>query len=103
MQPIDIGLAVSGLLLVMVLLGVRVAFAAAIAGLMGLVWIFWFKRGYDPEQFLWALTVAAKSAGQVPHSNISTQALSLIPTFILIGFLAYYSGLTRAVFEAAKR
>ena len=103
MEPIDIGLAVSGFLLVMVLLGVRVAFAAAIAGLTGLVWIFWAKRGYDPEQFLWALTVAAKAAGQVPHSKISTQALSLIPTFILIGFLAYCSGLTRAVFEAAKR
>ena len=103
MEPIDIGLAVSGFLLVMVLLGVRVAFAAAIAGLTGLLWIFWAKRGYDPEQFLWALTVAAKAAGQVPHSKISTQALSLIPTFILIGFLAYYSGLTRAVFEAAKR
>jgi tripartite ATP-independent transporter DctM subunit len=27
----------------------------------------------------------------------------LIPTFILIGFLAYYAGLTRALFEAAKR
>ena len=103
MEPIDIGLAVSGLLLVMVLLGVRVAFAAAIAGLIGLVWIFWAKRGYDPEQLFWALTVAAKTAGQVPHSKISSQALSLIPTFILIGFLAYYSGLTRAVFEAAKR
>ncbi len=31
------------------------------------------------------------------------QALSLIPTFILIGYLAYYAGLTSALFEAAKR
>ena len=31
------------------------------------------------------------------------QALSLIPTFILIGYLAYYAGLTKALFEAAKR
>ena len=29
--------------------------------------------------------------------------LSLIPTFILIGFLAYHAGLTKALFEAAKR
>ena len=103
MEPIDIGLVVSGLLLVLVLLGVRVAFAAAIAGMIGLVWIFWAKRGLDPEHFLWALTVAVKTAGQVPHSKISTQALSLIPTFILIGFLAYYAGLTRSLFEAARR
>ena len=103
MEPIDIGLVVSGFLLVLVFLGVRVAFAAAIAGVTGLIWIFWAKRGLDPEQFLWALTVAVKTAGQVPHSKIASQALSLIPTFVLIGFLAYYAGLTRSLFEAAKR
>ena len=103
MEPIDIGLIVSAGMLVIVILGMRVAFAAGLAGLIGLIWIFWDKRGYDPEMFGWALTVAVKTAGQVPHSKISTQALSLIPTFILIGFLAYHAGLTRALFEAAKR
>jgi len=103
MTSIEIGLVVSGFLVVMVVLGVRVGFAAAGAGLVGLIWIFWSKKGYDPEAFTWALTVAVKTAGQVPHSKVSSQALSLIPTFILIGFLAYHAGLTRALFEAAKR
>ena len=103
MDPIDIGLVVSAALLVLVVLGMRVAFAAAMAGLVGLVWIFWAKKGYDPNEFLWALEIAAKTAGQVPHSKVSSQALSLIPTFILIGFLAYHAGLTKALFEAAKR
>ena len=103
MEPIDIGLAVTAGLLVFVVLGMRVAFAAGLAGLVGLIWIFWSKKGYAPEEFGWALTVAAKTAGQVPHSKVSSQALSLIPTFILIGYLAYYAGLTRALFEAAKR
>ncbi|PRY25467.1 tripartite ATP-independent transporter DctM subunit [Aliiruegeria haliotis] len=103
MEPIDIGLVVTGMLLVLVLIGTRVAFAAAIAGVVGLVWIFWAKKGYDPEQFMWALTVATKTAGQVPHSKVTSQALSLIPTFILIGYLAYYAGLTKALFTAAKR
>jgi tripartite ATP-independent transporter DctM subunit len=103
MEPIDIGIYVSLGLLVMVILGMRVAFAAAMAGLIGLIWIFWAKKGYDPEQFIWALTVATKTAGQVPHSKVASQALSLIPTFILIGYLAYYAGLTKALFEAAKR
>jgi C4-dicarboxylate transporter DctM subunit len=103
MEPIDIGLAVSGVMLVLVLLGMRVAFATAMAGVTGLIWIFWAKKGYDPEQFTWALTVAVKTAGQVPHSKVASQALSLIPTFILIGYLAYYAGLTQALFEAAKR
>jgi tripartite ATP-independent transporter DctM subunit len=103
MEPIDIGLVVSGGMLVLVVLGMRVAFAAGMAGLIGLIWIFWAKFGYAPDKFLKALTVSVKVAGQVPHSKISHQALSLIPTFILIGYLAYYAGLTRALFEAAKR
>ena len=103
MEPIDIGLIVSGGMLVLVVLGMRVAFAAATAGLIGLVWIFWAKFGYDPSQFGKALTIAVKTAGQVPHSKVASQALSLIPTFILIGYLAYYAGLTKALFEAAKR
>ncbi len=103
MEPIDIGLWVTGGMLLMVVLGMRVAFAAALAGMIGLIWIFWAKKGYAPDEFGWALTVAAKTAGQVPHSKVSSQALSLIPTFILIGYLAYYAGLTKALFEAAKR
>ncbi len=103
MEPIDIGLIVSGGMLVLVVLGMRVAFAAGMAGMVGLVWIFWAKFGYEPDQFLKALTVSVKVAGQVPHSKISHQALSLIPIFILIGYLAYYAGLTKALFEAAKR
>ncbi|MGX0903202.1 C4-dicarboxylate transporter DctM subunit [Roseovarius sp. MBR-79] len=103
MDPIDIGLVVTGIMLIVVVLGMRVAYAAALAGMLGLVWIFWSKKGYAGDEFLWALTVAVKTAGQVPHSKVSSQALSLIPTFILIGYLAYYAGLTRALFEAAKR
>ncbi|WP_294227089.1 TRAP transporter large permease [uncultured Shimia sp.] len=103
MEPIDIGLAVSGGMLLLVVLGMRVAFAAGLAGMIGLIWIFWAKFGYEPERFGKALTIAVKTAGQVPHSKVSSQALSLIPTFILIGYLAYYAGLTKALFEAAKR
>jgi len=90
-------------MLVLVVLGMRVAFAAALAGVVGLVWIFWEKKDYEAAEFAWALTVAVKTAGQVPHGKVASQALSLIPTFILIGYLAYYAGLTRALFEAAKR
>jgi tripartite ATP-independent transporter DctM subunit len=103
MDSITIGLWVTGGMLVLVLLGMRVAFAAALSGLVGLFLIFWAKKDFDPDAFGWALTVATKTAGQVPHSKVASNALSLIPTFILIGYLAYYAGLTRALFEAAKR
>ena len=71
MEPIDIGLWVTGGLLVMVLLGMRVAFAAALAGMIGLIWIFWAKKGYDPEDFGWALGVAVKTAGQAVPASIA--------------------------------
>ncbi|MEX0340026.1 MAG: TRAP transporter large permease, partial [Arenibacterium sp.] len=79
MEPIDIGLWVSAGLLLMVVLGMRVAFAAGLAGLVGLVLIFWAKRDFGMEHLGWALTVGIKTAGQVPHSKVSAQVLSLIP------------------------
>jgi len=103
MTAADIGIIVSSAMLLLVILGMRVAFAAGLSGLVGLVWIFWQKKNYAGDQFFWALEVAVKTAGQIPHSKISSQALSLIPIFILIGYLAYHAGLTRALFEAAKR
>ena len=103
MEQIEIGLWVTAGLLVLVFAGMRVAFAAALAGVVGLVLIFWAKKDFDPEKFGWALTVAVKQAGQVPHSKVASHELSLIPTFILIGYLAYYAGLTQSLFEAAKR
>ena len=103
MDQIQIGLWVTAGLLVMVVIGMRVAFAAALAGVVGLILIFWAKKDFDLEKFGWALTVAVKQAGQVPHSKVASHELSLIPTFILIGYLAYYAGLTHSLFEAAKR
>jgi C4-dicarboxylate transporter DctM subunit len=103
MEPIEIGIWVSGFLLFMVVMGMRVAFAAGMAGLVGLVWLRWDQFGYDPERLWQAISISIKIAGQVPHGKVASQALSLIPTFILIGYLAYYAGLTRALFEAAKR
>ena len=103
MSSVDIGLWVTGGLFVLVVLGMRVAFAAGMAGVVGLIWIFWDKKQYAWEELGWALGVAVKTAGQVPHSKIASQELSLIPVFILIGYMAYYAGLTTALFDAAKK
>lgn len=98
MDTIGIGLWITGLMLLLVVIGVRVAFAAALGGFCGLLWVFSAKFGFEK-----GLLVSIKMAGTIPHSKVSTLALSLIPTFILIGYLAYHAGLTRALFEAAKR
>ena len=103
MDSISIGLWVSGGMLVMVVLGMRVAFAAGMAGFVGLVWLRWNGFDYAPEKFWKAFQISVKVAGLTPHSKVSAQVLSLIPVFILIGYLAYYAKLTIALFEAAKR
>lgn len=103
MDSISIGLWVSGGMLVMVLLGMRVAFAAGMAGFVGLVWLRWNGYDYDPEKFGKALQVSVRIAGLTPQSKVSANVLSLIPVFILIGYLAYYAKLTTALFEACKR
>jgi tripartite ATP-independent transporter DctM subunit len=98
MTPFDVGLLMTGVLLVLVVLGVRVAFAAAFTGLVGLIIHFSMKMGFERGFF-----VALKMAGTIPHSKSVTYALSVLPTFILIGFLAFYAGFTKQLFEAAKR
>ena len=80
MDSISIGLWTTGGMLVMVVLGMRVAFAAGLAGFVGLIWLRWNGFDYDPAKFGKAVEVSAKVAGQVPHSKVSSQALSLIPT-----------------------
>ena len=58
MEPIELGIWVSAGMLAMVVLGMRVAFAAGLAGLLGLAWIFWSKKGYDPDK-LWNIWCSA--------------------------------------------
>ena len=103
MENITIGLWVSAGMLVFVFLGMRVAFAAGLAGFVGLVWLRWNGFDYDPGRFFKALELSVKVAGLTPHSKVSSHVLSLIPVFILIGYLAYHAKLTTALFEAAKR
>ncbi|THH38114.1 TRAP transporter large permease [Aliishimia ponticola] len=113
MDTITIGLWVTAGMLVVVLLGMRVAFAAGLAGFVGITWVFWDRAKYATDKFLYwnerrevwdgALGKAMQIAGSIPQSKVSSNVLSLIPVFILIGYLAYHAKLTSALFEACKR
>lgn len=89
-DPFLVGLIGLGLLLICVLAGVRVVFAAAVVGLLGLVELL----GWGP---------AAGIAGTIPHSKSSTYALSVLPMFIFIGFIAFHAGMTQQLFNAARK
>ena len=67
MENITIGLWVSSGMLVFVILGMRVAFAAGLAGFLGLVWLRWNSFDYDPDRFFKALEISVKVAGLTPH------------------------------------
>jgi tripartite ATP-independent transporter DctM subunit len=88
-DPIAVGLICTALLLVLVMSGVRVVFAASIAGIIGLVELI----GVGP---------ALGNVGAIPFSKSVTFVLGLLPIFILIGFLAFQAGMTKQLFEAAK-
>ena len=64
MEPIEIGLWVSGGMLVFVLLGMRVAFAAGLAGFVGLVWLRWNGFDYDPARISLMATQHMRWKGQ---------------------------------------
>jgi tripartite ATP-independent transporter DctM subunit len=89
MSEFAIGLIGTGALLAMVFAGVRVYIVAALVGVMGVVFIIGWDAG-------------AGIGGTVPHSKSVNYALSVLPMFILIGFIAYHAGLTHALFRAAR-
>ena len=88
-DPTTVGIICTIILLIMVVSGVRVVFAASIAGIIGLVELI----GVGP---------ALGNIGAIPYSKSVTFVLGLLPKFILIGFLAYQAGMTRQLYEAAK-
>jgi C4-dicarboxylate transporter DctM subunit len=100
MTALEVSVFLSMVLLVLVVAGMRVAFATALIGMVGLLAFFMMEKGMNFDR---AFTVTLKLAGQVPHSKTASHVLGLIPVFILIGYLAYFAGMTRTLFEAAKR
>jgi len=90
MDDITIGFIGTGVLITLVLFGVRVVYATAAVGLLGVVAMIGWDAG-------------ATNIGMIPHAKGSIYALSVIPMFILIGFLAFHAGMTQALFDAARK
>ncbi len=89
-DPLIAGVVGMIFLIIMVFLGVRVYIAATLVGMVGIVSII----GWDAGTGI---------VGTIPHSKSSLYSLSVLPMFILIGFLAFHAGITTSAFEAAKR
>ena len=89
MDPITLGYLGMAALLLLVLLGVPVAYASAATGIAGIMTL----RGP---------TVAEGLAGIIPFTNSAQYSLSVLPLFVAIGFLAMHAGITTAAYEATE-
>ena len=68
----------------------RIAFATAFCGFIGL----WILRGYTP---------AATLASMIPHGHLAVYPLLVLPLFILMGYFAFYAGITRDLYWTARQ
>jgi tripartite ATP-independent transporter DctM subunit len=90
MDPITIGYLGIAALVLLVVLGVPVAYAAAATGIAGIMYI------RNP-------TVAEGLAGIIPFANSAQYSLSVLPLFVAIGFLAMHAGITTSAYDAARK
>ncbi|MFV0490225.1 MAG: TRAP transporter large permease [Pseudorhodobacter sp.] len=89
MEPLTIGLLALAALLALIAL--RVPIAAALIGVSFLG--IWAVAGLRP---------ALSMLSTIPYTTSASWTLSSIPMFLLMGYIAYHSGLTRGLFEAAR-
>lgn len=85
-----IGFISLGVLTLLLISGLRIAFATAICGFAGL----WMMRGYDP---------AAALSTQTVFGHVVSYNLLVLPLFIMMGYFAYYAGITRDLYWAARQ
>jgi len=90
MEPLDVGYLGLILISVLIALGMRVAFATAFVGIGGIALL----KGWK---------VALNVAGYLPSGIIAHYSLSVIPLFIIMGYFAYFAGLTKDVFQTARQ
>lgn len=89
MTDLQIGIFGIILLLVLMLVGMRIAYAIAFVGTVSLIML----NGFSSTMSL---------VGSIPGNVIGVYSYSAIPLFILMGYFAYNAGITDELFETAK-
>lgn len=89
MSPVEIGLACIGLLLVLLVLRIPIGVALGLAAFTGI----WWLRGSS---------AAFSLMGATTFQFIAHWSLTAIPMFILMGAIAFHTGLTRTLYDAGR-
>lgn len=89
MDPITIGIIGVVCLLVMIVMRIPIAFALAATGTIGLMILYSFDQAlqYIPHQL---------------YSHTSKFTFTAVPLFLLMGYFAFYAGLTEDAYDAAR-
>ncbi len=89
MDPLVAGYIGVAIITVLIILGMRIAFATALIGIIGIALL----KGWDTAYYV---------AGYLPHGIVAHYSLSVIPLFIIMGYFGFYAGLTSKVFQTAR-
>ena len=89
MEPLTFSFVGMGVVIVLVALGMPIAFVTATVGLGGLIAL----RGVGAAGLL---------AGTAPHSEVSSYTLVVVPFFIMMGSFATSAGITTDLYRMAK-
>ena len=89
LSPETIGWIGIGVLLILLLIRVPVAFCLSVVGIAG----YWIIAG--PE-------AALKITGIVPFSSMANYTFSVVPLFLLMGYFAFHAGLATDLFKTGR-
>ena len=90
MDTLVIGYLGIGAISILIVLGMRIAFATALVGILGIAVL----KGWNTAFYI---------AGYLPHGIVAHYSLSVIPLFIIMGYFAFFAGLTRDIFHTARQ
>ena len=90
MDPVITGIIFLFVLTLMLMSGMRIAYATALCGFFGL----WILRGFNP---------AAGLSGLIPSGHLTNYSLLVLPLFIMMGYFAYNAGITRDLYWTARQ
>jgi len=89
-DPTIVGIIGVAVFLILVVMGTWIGFAATVVGIVGITVI----KGWG---------AVGGVAGFLPYSVTASFALSVIPLFIIMGYFAYYAGLTGDLYHTARQ
>ena len=89
-DPMIVGIIGLAVFLILIIMGMWVGFAAALVGLIGIAAI----KGWG------AISMPASA---LTYQITASFPLSVIPLFIIMGYFAFYAGLTRDLFHTARQ